>query len=156
MQLREPQAVAALEQVVDPVARRVQLEPVAGIRRDERAPAAVLLHTQLGRFRPRERALELLLVEREPEMVDARQRPLPGLDDDVDRAELELRETQLEARSHRAPSTTRPASYDVRSSPIRPCRAIEVEAELADVARLDFAHPARDEVVVEEMHAAEW
>jgi hypothetical protein len=30
----------------------------------------------------------------------------------------------------------------------------EVETELADVPRLDLAHLARDEVVVEEMHGA--
>ena len=33
---------------------------------------------------------ELVLVERKPEVVDARQIPLPGLDDDVDGAALEL------------------------------------------------------------------
>ena len=86
VQLREPQPVAALQQLVDPVARRVELEPVAGVRRDERPPAAVLLHAQLRLLGPGDRALELVLVEREPEVVDARQRPLARLHDDVDRA----------------------------------------------------------------------
>ena len=40
---------------------------------------------------------ELLLVEREPEVVDPRQLPLARLDDDVDGPALELREPQLEA-----------------------------------------------------------
>ena len=46
----------------------------------------------------REHRLELVLVEREPEVVDARHRPLARLDDDVHRAALELGEPQLEAR----------------------------------------------------------
>jgi hypothetical protein len=32
----------------------------------------------------------------------------------------------------------------------------QVEAELADVASLDFAHAARHKVVVEEMHGPAW
>ena len=64
--------------------------PVARVRRHERAPAAVLLHAQVPLRRPREHLLELVLVERDPQVVDARQAPVPRLDDDVDRAALEL------------------------------------------------------------------
>ena len=73
-----------------PVARRMHLEPVAGVRRDERSPAAVRLDPQVPLDRPLEHLVELVLVEREPEVVDARQLPLAGLDDDVDGAALEL------------------------------------------------------------------
>ena len=64
--------------------------PVARVRRDERPPAAVLLHAQVPLRRPREHLLELVLVERDAEVVDPRQPPVPRLDDDVDRAALEL------------------------------------------------------------------
>jgi hypothetical protein len=47
VQLGEAEPVALLEQLVDPVARRMELEPVAGIRRDERPAAAVLLDAEL-------------------------------------------------------------------------------------------------------------
>src|ERR671912_322549 len=40
---------------------------------------------------------EFVLVECEPEMVDARQVPLAGLDDDVDGAPLQLGQPELEA-----------------------------------------------------------
>ncbi len=52
----------------------------------------MLLDAEAGRLRALERRLELVVVEREPEMVDARQLPLARLDDDVDGAELELRQ----------------------------------------------------------------
>src|SRR3954451_16841264 len=76
----------------------MELEAVARARRHERAPAAVLLHAQVELLGARDRLVELVLVEREPEMVDARERPLPGLHDDVDGAELELGEAELEAQ----------------------------------------------------------
>ena len=83
------------EQLLEPLARRMHLEPVAGVRRDERAPAAVRLDAQLALDGAVDHLLKLVLVEREPEMVDARQVPLAGLDDDVDRAALELGEPSL-------------------------------------------------------------
>ena len=46
LQLGEPQLVGRREQLVDPVPLRVHLEPVAGVRRDERSPPRVLLHAQ--------------------------------------------------------------------------------------------------------------
>ena len=81
---------ARREQLVEPLARRVDLEPVADVRRDERAPAAVRLDAELALDGAVDHLLELVLVEREPEVVDARQLPLPRLHDDVDRAALEL------------------------------------------------------------------
>src|SRR3954447_16107120 len=74
----------------------MQLEPVAGVRRDERPPAAVLLHAQLTHLRARQRRDEVVLVEREPEVIDARQLPLPWLDDDVHGPSLELGKAKLE------------------------------------------------------------
>ena len=97
---------------MEPVARRVDLEPVAGVRGDERAPAAVRLDPQVLVDRALDHLLELVLVEREPEVVDARQLPLPRLDDDVDRAALELGEPQLEPHACRAPPRRCPASND--------------------------------------------
>src|SRR5882757_8016965 len=147
VQLRQAQPVALLEQVVDPVARRVQLEPVPRVRRDERPSAAVLLHAQLGLVRARESPLELLLVEREPEMVDARQRPLARLHDDVDGAELELREPELEPDLiELRPRHAGFVGREVNADP--PVPRDQVEAELADVPRLDLTHAARHQVVV--------
>ena len=69
----------------------------------------MLLDAQLELVGPRERRGEVVLVEREPDVVDARQVPLPRLDDDVDGAALELREAQLEAgrssSSHETPGS---------------------------------------------------
>src|SRR6185437_5971275 len=82
VQLRQPQFVALCEQLVDPLARRMKLEPVAGVGGDERAASAVLLDAQVVLLSARDRGLELVLVEHEPEVVDARRRPLARLDDD--------------------------------------------------------------------------
>src|SRR5438067_7032175 len=151
LQLRHAQVGRSLEQLLDPVARRMQLEPVAGVRRDERPPAAVLLDAQLRVRRPVERRLELVLVEREPEMVDARQRPLSRLHDDVHRALFELAEPQLEpAVVQLGPGHTRLVGRQVLADAAVP--RDEVEAQLADVPRLHLAHLARDEVVVEQVH----
>src|ERR1051325_8734899 len=111
----------------------------------------MLLHADLGLFCARARLLELLVVEGEPEVVDARQGPLARLDDDVDRPELELRQAQLEAELWELrPGDARLVGREVLSDPA--VAGDEVEAELADVARLDLPHPARDEVIVEEVH----
>ena len=53
-------------------------------------PAAVRLHAQLLLDRPVDDLGELVLVESQSEVVDARQPPLAGLDDDVDRTAFEL------------------------------------------------------------------
>src|SRR6185312_5655704 len=47
MELRQLQFVSLREELVDPLARRMELQPVAGVRGDERAPAAVLLDAQV-------------------------------------------------------------------------------------------------------------
>ena len=95
--------------------------------------------------------VELVLVEREPEVVDARQLPLAGLDDDVDGAALELGEPQLEA--HLVELLPRDPGLERLVVLADPAVARdERERELADVARLDLAHAARDQVVVEELH----
>src|SRR5436189_126557 len=66
-------------------------------RRSSPCPSpSVLLHAQLANLRTRERRDEVVLVEREAEMVHAGKLPLARLDDDVDRAALELRQPQLE------------------------------------------------------------
>ena len=70
----------------------MELHAVAGAGPDEFPPAAVLLHSQLELVGARESGGEVVLVERDPYVIDARDVPLPGLDDDVDRAALELRQ----------------------------------------------------------------
>jgi hypothetical protein len=72
LELGEPQILSMVEQLLEPVARWVQLEPVARVRRDERAAAAVLLDAQVAHLRPRERGDELVVIECEAEVVDAR------------------------------------------------------------------------------------
>ena len=95
--------------------------------------------------------LELVLVEHEPEVVDARRRPLARLDDDVHRALLELGQPELEAhRVELAPGDAGLVRGELLADAAVSCD--EVERELADVARLDLADAARDEVVVEELH----
>jgi hypothetical protein len=69
VQFGQPQAVALLEQGIDPVARRVQLEPEAGVRQNERASPPCSC-TQVGLLGAVDCAVELV-VECEPEMVDA-------------------------------------------------------------------------------------
>ena len=84
-------------------------------------------------------------------MVDARHRPLARLDDDVDGALLELGQAQLEAlRVEVLPRHARLEGRELLAD--APVARDEIEAELADIARLDLADAARDEVVVEELH----
>src|SRR5579864_2948743 len=59
VQLGKAQPVRLPEELVDPVPRRVQLEPVARVRGHERSPTPVLLHAQRRLLRARERVLEL-------------------------------------------------------------------------------------------------
>ena len=76
LQLGDREHVGVLEQLLEPVARRMQLDAVAGARRHERSAAAVLLDAQLELVGARERGREVVLVERDPDVVDARQVPL--------------------------------------------------------------------------------
>src|SRR5688500_6108527 len=48
VQLRQRELLRVLEQLVQPLPRRVHLESVAGVRGDERAPAAVRLDPQVA------------------------------------------------------------------------------------------------------------
>src|SRR5207237_145089 len=85
------------------------------------------------------------------EVVDARQPPVPGLDDDVDAAPLELGEPQAEpVPVELLPRRARLRRHVLVADPAVACD--QVEAELADVPRFDVAKLARDEVVVEEVH----
>ena len=54
-------------------------------------PLSVLLHAEAELVGARDRRREIVVVEHEADVVDARQVPLPGLDDDVDGAAVELR-----------------------------------------------------------------
>ena len=78
------------EEVVEPLPWRMQLEAVARPGRHEGPPAAVLLHAQLTQLGARKRRDEIVLVEREAEVIDSRQLPLARLHDDVHRAALQL------------------------------------------------------------------
>src|SRR5438132_14271955 len=143
MQLCEAKLVVLAEQLVQPLARRVQLEPIAGVRRHEGPPPAVLLDPKLANLCPRERLDELVLVQREAEVVDTRQLPLSGLDDDVDGAAFQLGQPKLEPQAvELVPAVAGLERCDLLpDSPVAPD---QVEAELADVPRLDLAHLARD------------
>ena len=96
LELRDAELRAVIEQLVDPLPRRVDLEPVAGARRDEGAAAAVLLDAELPLRRAPEHRLELAVVERNPEVVDPRHCPVPRLDHHVHGAALQLRQAELE------------------------------------------------------------
>ena len=111
----------------------------------------MLLHAQVPLHRPAEHGLELVLVERDAEVVDARDAPVARLHDDVDRAALELRQPQLEAVA--VELLPRDAGLDRDVLVADPAVAgDEIEAELPEVARLDVPELGRDQVVVEEVH----
>src|SRR5207244_6610173 len=97
LQLRQAQLVTVREHLVDPVPLRVDLDPVARVGADERAPPRELLDAEAKLGRALEHVVELVVVEREPDVVDPRQPPLARLDDDVDRAALELAQAVAEA-----------------------------------------------------------
>src|SRR5262249_30907431 len=127
-------------------------QPVAGVRRHERPAPAVLLDSQLAHLGAREGLHELVLVEREAEVIDARQLPLAGLDDDVDRTTLELGEAQLEAGA----VEVLPAVTGLERRPLLADPAVprdQVEPELPEIPGLDLPHLARHQVVVEQSHA---
>jgi putative membrane protein len=132
----------------------MKLQPVARVRGDEGPATAVLLDAQLLLHRPIEGRDEAVLVEREPQVVDAGEIPLTGLHDDVDRAALQLGQPQLEAATVEiVPGVAGLERNQVVPHP--PVAGDELEAELPEVARLDLPDPARDQVVVEEMHPPE-
>jgi hypothetical protein len=152
VELAQPQLVPRAEHLVHPVALGMHLEAVAGPRRDERPPARMVLDPQAELVGADERAVVRLVVEREPEVVDARHLPLARLHDDVDGAALQLRQAQLEAGTiELVPRAARLERGPLLADP--PVARDELEPELGDVARLDLPHHARDEVVVEEVHA---
>jgi hypothetical protein len=109
------------------------------------------LDAQLHPLRTLHDVDELVLVEGEADMVDARQIPLARLDDHVDGAALEL--GQPEPESEPVEIVPGDAGLEIRLLVADPTVARdEAEAELRDVARLDVAHLARHQVVVEELH----
>ena len=139
--------------VLDPVARRVNLEPVAGLGGDERPFARVVLNLQLELDRALERRGVPVLVECDPEMIDAGPVPMAGLDHNVDRPAAELDQPEPESlRVEVVPGDTGLEPVRVLADPA--VAADEREAELADVARLDQPDFARDQVVVEKLHRA--
>ena len=131
----------------------MDLEPVAGVRGDERPPSAVLLHAQAPAARPAEHGVEVVVVERHAEVVDARDVPVAGLDDDVDRSALELREAELErVLLELLPRDARLDGDVVLADP--PVARDELEPELSHVARLDVPELGGYQVVVEEVHGS--
>src|SRR5581483_8911211 len=153
LQLRHAPLRPGGEQLLDPLARRVDLEPVARVGRDERAPAAVLGHAQAIVHRTAEHRLVLLVVERDADVVDAGDAPVAGLHDDVHGAALELGQPELEAAALEL--LPRHAGLDRHVLVVDAAVARdEVEAELPDVAGLDIDDRRGDEVVVKEAHGA--
>ena len=94
--------------------------------------------------------LELVLVEHEPEVVDARRWPLTRLDDDVHRPFSSSVSRSLNP-SRRA-RARRPGLVGGELLPDAAVARNQVECELADVPRFDLADAAGDEVIVEELH----
>src|SRR6266567_6082494 len=129
----------------------MQLQSVARIRRHERTPAAVLLHAQLAQLGACERRDEIVLVERESEVIESGQLPLPGLDDHVHGAPLQFRQPQLEAGAiELIPAVSGLEGSRLVLDPTVP--GDQAEAELAEIARLDLPYLARHQVVMEELH----
>ena len=129
----------------------MDLEAVPGRGGDERPPAAVLLHAAPEERGAREHLAELALLEREADVVDPGHLPVPRLDDDVDRAALELGEPKPEAD----PVELLPRRPRLVRRGLLAEAAVtgdEREAELGEIALLDLPHLARDQVVVEEVH----
>src|SRR5436309_15761631 len=115
----------------------MELHPVAGVRRHERPPTAVLLNAQVAQLRARERGHELVLVQREPEVIDSRQLPLAWLHDDVDCSAFELRQPKLEAHA----VEVLPPVAGLERRQLFADAAVprdELEAQLPDVPRLDL------------------
>ena len=140
-----------LEQLLDPVARWVDLEPVARVRRDECAAPTVLGDAEVIVHRAAEHRFVLVLVQRDAEVVDPRQAPVTGLDDDVDRAPLELGQPELEPPAvELLPGDACLDRHVLVVDP--PVAGHQMEAELADVPRLDVDDLGGHEVVVEEAH----
>jgi hypothetical protein len=91
-----------------------------------------------------------VLVERDPEMVDARDVPVPRLEDDVDGSAGELDEAEPESdRVEILPGRAR--LEPLRALALPAVAADELEAELAEVPALEEADLARDQVVMEQM-----
>ena len=151
MELGEPELRGVAEEIIEPLARRVDLEAEAGLGGDEGPPLRVLLHLQPAEIRAREHGDELILVESDSEMVDARDLPVARLDDDVDRPPLELAQPQPEAH----PVELLPWHARLERRLLLADASVaaeEAEREPAEIPRLGLAHLARDEVVVEEPH----
>src|SRR5439155_17380082 len=132
-------------------ARRMELEAIPGGRGDECPATPMLLDPQLAHVRAGQRLDELVLVEREAEMVYPGQLPLTRLDDDVHGAAFELRQPELEAHAVQV----LPAVARLERGHLLADAAVtsdEIEAELAEVTGLDLPHLARDQVVVEQLH----
>jgi hypothetical protein len=86
-------------------------------------------------------------------MVDARNVPVTGLEDDVHRAAADL--DQAEPEAHRVELLPRRARLEpVRALPSPAVAADELEAELAEIAALEEPDLAGHQVVVEQMHRA--
>src|SRR5439155_11086108 len=154
-QLQQAQLAGLLEELVEPVARRMDLDAEARAGRDERPPSVPLLHPEAEPTGALQHRLEPPLVERDAEMIDPRRLPCAGLEDDVDGASLELRQPVLEAEPvELLPGRPRLERGAVLADPSE--ARDEGEPELADVPLLERAHVRRHEVVVEELHAVQY
>src|SRR3954452_18832428 len=139
------------EQVVDPLARRMDFDPVADTRRDERPPPRIFLDSELEPLGSFHHLDELVLVQREADVIDPGQLPLSGLYDDIDGPAFELGQPEAEAE----PLELLPWHSGLKMRLLvadPPVPRHEVKTELCDVAGLHVAHLARHQVVVEELH----
>ena len=120
MELAEPELVGVGEQLVDPVARRVEIEPVPGFGGDERPLARVVLDLEAEIGGALQRLGEAVVVERDADVVDARVLPVARLEDDVHGSARELDEAEPEADRVEAPPHHVPASNHSEASPRQP------------------------------------
>src|SRR6266511_652958 len=151
--LVEVEVVGLGERFLDPVPRRVHLEAIAGFGRDECSLPRMVLDLEAELASPFDDRLVLVLVERDPEMVDAGYVPVPRLDDDVDGSAPQLDEAQ--AKAHRVEVLPGGARLEpLRALPAPPVTPDELESELPQVAPLEEPDLARHEVVVKQLHGS--
>ena len=114
----------------------VHLETVARLRGDEGALAGMVLNLEAEVGGALEGAVVLVLVEGEPEVVDARGVPVARLEHDVDSPASDLDEPQPEAHLvELLPGRARLEPVRALTAPA--VAADEREAELAEIPRLE-------------------
>jgi len=103
---------------------RVNLDAIAGVRRDDRAAAAMLLHAEVPLASRARAPPGTHLVEGDADVVDTWDAPVARLDDDVDGARSSLRQRTATVALELLPET-RPRLRRDRRRPARRVRRVE-------------------------------